>query len=408
MKIKTNLIILLGLFLFTSLQAQESRTEICIDFRLNSHTIDSTYMDNASRLDELMCIIKQLHTDTTKVIVEVTFSGVASPEGNSQINQRLAQKRMLALENYVRTHISLPENLIIRHSDYYIPWHYLINKVETSDISYKQEVLSILRSPRKYVPYYNNTTIDSRVPALQKLDGGRVWRTLSTRYFAQMRHACAVFATIVQKPELEPIVVPEPVDTMTADTAVVVLPIVVPQPEAWVRRIYVKTNTIGLSMGIANAAVEIDMAKHWSFTLPVYYSAWDYFTSDVKFRTLCFQPEVRYWLREDHAGWFAGAHFGLAWFNYAKGSDWRYQDHEGDTPLVGGGISGGYRMPISKNGKWWMEFSLGAGAYGLHYDIFHNEPNGQLVDTRKRTFYGIDQAAISFAYRFDLKKGGKQ
>ena len=112
MKIKTNLIILLGLFLFTSLQAQESRTEICIDFRLNSHTIDSTYMDNASRLDELMCIIKQLHTDTTKVIVEVTFSGVASPEGNSQINQRLAQKRMLALENYVRTHISLPENLI--------------------------------------------------------------------------------------------------------------------------------------------------------------------------------------------------------------------------------------------------------------------------------------------------------
>lgn len=55
-----------------------------------------------------------------------------------------------------------------------------------------------------------------------------------------------------------------------------------------------------------------------------------------------------------------------------------------------------------------MEFSLGTGVYKLHYDIFHNEPNGQRIDTRKRMFFGIDQAAVSFAYRFDWKKGGKR
>ena len=77
-------------------------------------------------------------------------------------------------------------------------------------------------------------------------------------------------------------------------------------------------------MLIGHIAVEMDLAKHWSFALPVYYSALNFFTSDMKFRTLCFQPEVRYWLDENNQGWFGGAHLGLAWFNYAKGENTIY------------------------------------------------------------------------------------
>ena len=172
------------------------------------------------------------------------------------------------------------------------------------------------------------------------------------------------------------------------------------------RHWYLKSNTVGWGMLIANIAGEIDFANHWSATLPVYYSALNYFTSTVKFRTLCFQPEVRYWLSPENVGWYGGAHLGLAWFNYAKGGDWRYQDHNRHTPAYGGGISVGYRMPIAKNNRWFMEFSLGGGVYKLHYDVFHNHHNGQMTDIRKRTFYGIDNVAVSFAYRFDLKKKG--
>ena len=410
MKVKLYIILFLGFSLSCGVMAQEKRTEICIDFRLNSHSIDSTYMDNAARLDEIMALFGQLRNDSTLSVVQVTFSGVASPEGHSQINQRLAKGRMLALEDYVRSHIDLPDSLVIYHDDHYIPWQYLTAEVEASDISHKEEVLSILRSPKKYVPYNKDKTIDSRVPALQQLDGGRTWRTLNRRFFDKMRNACAVLLTVKVEPapEPEPVVVPEPVDTVAVDTIPVMAPAAIPVAEEKVRHLYVKTNAVGWGMLISNIAAEIDLAEHWSFTLPVYYSALNYFTSDVKFRTLCFQPEVRYWLREDNQGWFAGAHFGLAWFNYAKGGEWRYQDRKGRTPLIGGGISGGYRMPISKNHKWWMEFALGAGAYKLHYDIFHNGHNGQRVDTRKRTFFGIDQVAVSFAYRFDLKKGGKR
>lgn len=66
-------------------------------------------------------------------------------------------------------------------------------------------------------------------------------------------------------------------------------------------------------------------------------------------------------------------------------------------------------MPISKDNRWRMEFSLGAGVYPLHYDVFHNTKktkDGLMTETIKKTYWGIDQAAISFLYTFDLKKKG--
>ncbi|MBQ2858625.1 MAG: DUF3575 domain-containing protein, partial [Bacteroidaceae bacterium] len=141
----------------------------------------------------------------------------------------------------------------------------------------------------------------------------------------------------------------------------------------------------------------------------IYYSAWDYFKSTLKFRTFNVQPEVRYWMDENNEGWFAGAHFGAAFYNYALGGDWRYQDHGRETPSWGGGISGGYRMPLSKNRRWKLEFTLGAGVYASHYDRFYNEPNGRLEGDYKKTFFGLDNVAVTIAYRFDLnKKGGKR
>ena len=168
-------------------------------------------------------------------------------------------------------------------------------------------------------------------------------------------------------------------------------------------------NALGWALAIANAAVEIDLCKHWSFNLPVYYSAWDYFSETVKFRTFAVQPEIRYWFstkENRNNGWFAGGHFGLAYYNIATNGEYRTQDHDGTSPALGGGLAVGYRMPISKNNRWKMEFSIGAGVYKLHHDKFRNYHNELLVYTEKKTYIGIDQASVSFSYTFDLKRKG--
>ncbi len=182
----------------------------------------------------------------------------------------------------------------------------------------------------------------------------------------------------------------------------------VPAGEEWQRKLYVKTNAAGLGLLMANAAAEIDLQKHWSFHLPVYYSAWDYFKSTIKFRTFAVQPEARYWLDEDNGGWFFGAHFTMAYYNFASGGEFRTQDHNRKTPALGGGLSVGYRMPLSKDRRWQMECSAGAGICALHYDKFRNRSNGLLVCTEKRTYFGIDQVNVSFSYAFDLKKKGER
>ena len=416
MRINKLLYIILPLLIGSSpIHAQKERAEICIDFRVNSTSIDATYMDNALRLDEILQQIKKLHSDPLRNITQVTFSGVASPEGNSQLNRKLAGGRLLALEKYIRSHMDLPNDLVIRHNDTYIPWKYLIAQIEASDMAQKEEVLSILRSPSELVPYHNHTTIDSRIPALQQVDNGKVWAELNKRFFPQMRNACFVLITLQEKERQTPL--PETRSILADTTISMSIPTLeapaASEPSKWTRQLHVKTNAIGLGLGIANLAVEVDICKHLSFTLPVYYSAWDYFKTTIKFRTLGIQPEVRYWFRPDNEGWFVGAHFGMAYYNIAWNGDYRYQDHDRETPAMGGGLAAGYRTHLSKNKKWKMEFSLGGGVYQLNYDKFHNTPvtkEGLIVASSiKKTYWGLDQASISIAYAFDLmKKGGKR
>lgn len=180
----------------------------------------------------------------------------------------------------------------------------------------------------------------------------------------------------------------------------------IPSSEECHRKLHVKTNLPALGLAMANVGIEVDLAKHWSVTLPIYYSAWDYFTSSIKFRTFAVQPEFRYWFDENNGRWFMGAHCGVAYYNIATNGEYRIQDHDESSPAWGGGLSAGYRLPISRDNRWKMEFSVGAGAYALHYNKFRNKPDGLLVETKKKTYWGIDQIAVSLAYTFDLKKKG--
>ena len=401
--------------------SQERHTEIRIYFRVNSTVIDSSYSDNATRMQEIIESLRAIRQDSTINIIEVSFCGASSPEGSYQLNRKLAQGRLSALEKFIRREVDIPDSLITRN-DSYIPWDYLKSQIEDSGLIRKDEVIAILEEESLLVDYhYPNLHIDNRIVKLKKLDNGKVWQQMHKLFFERMRNACAVLVTYKKELPLVqvPIIVPDTVVVEPIVEAVEIVPdttaiveTVIPEIEGWSRKLHLKTNAIGLGLAIANVAAEVDLAKHWSFTLPIYYSAWDYFKSTIKFRTFAVQPEVRYWTDKNNDRWFVGAHFGLAYYNFAFNGDYRYQDHNRETPSIGGGVNIGYRMPISKNNRWRVEFSLGAGVYSRHYDKFHNTPrtkDGLMIESIKNTYWGIDQVAVSFSYSFDLKKkGGKR
>ena len=273
-------------------------------------------------------------------------------------------------------------------------------EIRTSQEPGYNEIDRVLHSDSTVIEYLPGRWADRRAFEIQRQ---KAYKTLNRNVFPSMRSAKAQITTTESVPDGEIALPTADYDPSGISVPAVDIPDAKPgDSREWTRGLYLKTNAVGWAMLISNIAVEVDINKYWSVTLPVYYSALNYFTRTRKLRTLAFQPEVRWWFAPK---WFVGAHFGVAQYNYAlSSSEWRYQDHNGNTPALGGGLSFGWRTPLGKSKHWMMELTAGAGCYRLKYDTFHNEVNGAMVSTTSRTFFGVDNAAVTFIYRFDLKR----
>ncbi len=406
--------------------AQERHTEILVVFPINAKNIIPEYGNNAEQLKKLKKIVEGLNSDSARKITSVEIVGSSSPDGGKEFNARLAEGRMTALENHIRSLSNFPLETT-RRSYEPITVDSLAALIRRSDLADKAAALKILQRAERSISIANNDKTDGRLLALKRLNGGRTWKEVNKRFLSDMRNAAAVIITFedTAKAQPAPLIFPAtPAVFETGETAVeakdivvdtaalippfTATPIVLPTiPTDWSRRVYLKSNTISWLMLISNVAAEIDINPSLSFSLPIYYSGINFFTLKLKMRTFGLQPELRYWFNKERR-FYLGAHLGLAYFNIALGGDYRYQDRSANNPALGGGISAGYRLPLSKNGRWATEFTIGAGIYDARYDRFVNEHNGKLVDSKRKTFFGIDNAAVTFSYSFDLKRKCKR
>ncbi len=338
-------------------------------------------------------------------LMHFEICGFSSPDGPEVFNAKLATDRARAIQAFFLNKYGIPASTF-EITSVAEDWDKTRQLVANSSFNGKDAVLSIID---------NTPNADVREKKLRALPSS--WRVLARDVFPRVRRAEMVIhytvgelhatlsdegtkiETPVPEPEPEPEIIPEPVDTVPAQA---------PAPE-WQRHAYVKTNIPAWFLLWINAAGEIDLAPHWSVNLSLYYSGFDYFQHRRKYRTFAVMSEIRWWPSKNNQGFFLAPHFGLAYYNVAFEGQYRYQDHDGTTPALGGGINLGCRFNVSRNKRWKMEFSVGFGIYHLDYDLFINERNGFLADRRHRTFYGIDNAALSICYMFDVKKkGGKK
>lgn len=160
------------------------------------------------------------------------------------------------------------------------------------------------------------------------------------------------------------------------------------------RYMALKTNIAYDVIAVPNLAFEIQCSKHISVEFPVMFSGWD--VSDKHaVRTFAIQPEGRWWLKQAGTGHFFGVHAHMALFN-VKWDENRYQNT--DRPLLGAGISYGYKLPFSKH--WGAEFTLGAGYANMKYNTYYNIDNGAQIETKSRNYWGITRLGISLSYHF--------
>ena len=424
------LLIICVTFALHSAKAQERtvkhRLVVDIPFYLaGGQESDIRYDMDSVALVKSLRDIELLNQDKTSTIKSVKFYSSVSPEGTINFNRKLGKLRLITTERLIRNRLDIPESIKVRYEERYIPWHsYLLPAIKAdSTVPYRKELIKLVyRKP-------GAKGADKRRIELKR--NSKLWKVAEKRYFAHMRKGGVIITVerpvygdaipthsnathslqsvhAVKTEAFSFLSASEVHKTTSSDVKSEVTLDKKKKQELQVEKsdlgISIKTNFVGWGLAILNIAAEIDFAKHWSFSLPIYYSAHNYFKPTVKFRTLATQPELRYWINPDNSGFFVGAHFGVASYNIAVDGMLRYQDHNGTTPALGGGISIGYRLPLTKNEKWNIEFTVGAGGYKLRYDTFYNIKNGRLVDTYDKTYWGIDNAAINISYRFDLKK----
>ena len=216
-------ILLLALCAWSIVSAKEHRTEIHLDFRLNSAVIEPSYSDNALQLQKIVDFIQQFENDPTLTLRRVSFCGSVSPEGSYELNRKLAYARLCALESKIRSEVDIPESIITRN-DSYISWEFLRRSVEESILPHKFEILEVLDMPI----YEQSDYPTKRIAKLREIDEGRVWWQLNDLYFSHMRNAYAVI--IYDEPEVTHIHTPEPVVTPIATE--IVTPITEPEEDS--------------------------------------------------------------------------------------------------------------------------------------------------------------------------------
>lgn len=414
-KIKATALFFISALIFThSAKGQEYRKiePVTTDTTLTytqPFAIDKDVVVTSTQLSEFSQEVDSImRTDT---ITHVSITGLASIDGPESLNKRLARSRALAMEKYLMETTSIPEGVITtawKGEDWKL-FRQLVS--EDPQIPMQKRVLQIIDS---------KMSLTAKEGGIKGLDNGNTWQYLAKHIFPMMRCAEVVLNVkhrfivpipeeIIEVEEVDEIVEEVPVVIEPEEPEVVVAETVEEVIEECRRNFYIKTDLPYWLMSWSNLAFEIDMAPHWSFNLPIYFSAVNYFKRNIKFRTFSFQPGVRYWLNGCNTGVYLEAHYGMGWWNFAFGGEYRYQDHFRKSPTMGGGIGAGYRLPVSKNGRWTMEFGGGVGVYRLDYDRFQNRPNGKLIDSHKKTVFFIDNVNVSISYSIPVeKKGGKK
>lgn len=377
--------------------AQVRTDSVRVYFRVNKSNFDPAFKQNGKVISDFIQRFRESQTnpDAQVVVESVLITSSASPEGPFSLNEELARNRQQAILDYLEGKITIAQEGAVRSTDA-IDWDMLRTLVLADSKmpqAYRDQILSKLDSgDRTSVNTLRGTPAgkylwDQIYPKMRTTSLVIVWEAWKGLEFPELCY---------DEAEVEPVVVDEnlfaPLDASYSAPALM---------EHLSRRgVLLKINALALPALIANLGVEVQPLPHFSISVPIYYSGWNWFSETIKFRTLATQPELRYWFDKDCQGLFLNAHATFGWYNVAWNGDYRYQDYAQKTPALGGGIGIGYKLPLGgKSSRWGLECGLGAGVLPLHYDIYYNVQNGRLAGEDQKTYWGIDQAFVSVTYR---------
>lgn len=408
------LILLLSLLWGGHAFASTVDDSVRVYFHHGYSVLDFSLRDNRKVLDDFVARMTALSADTSKHIISIYVEGNASPSGGHAANRKLSEQRAQRVIDYLRSQVPLPEALITVVADG-IDWDGLAALVEkATDLPARERILDILRNTPVWVYDSEGRIVDGCKKQLMDLQGGKVYRMLKERFFAELRNT---YIEVRYEQAPAPDTLPQVTDTVTSvspdaeakddaatDVATALATTTVRPIDGLLHRLAIKTNLLYDAILMPSLEVEYRINPRWSVNLEGDMAWWKN-TGKKKFYQLAtISPEGRYWFktRKPWHGHYIGLFGGFSWYDLENGKE----GYRGEA--VTAGLTYGYMFPITRSLS--LEAGIGLGYMNTRYQEYL-PIDGHFVyqQTKRMGYFGPLKLKFNLVWRLwkaDKEKGG--
>lgn len=394
-----------------------------------------SFRDNEERLTQFVNRIRRTMADSTLIVQDICITSSASPEGNTEANQRLSVNRGASLKQYLMYALNLPDS-VFRINPIGEDWGGFRQLALKYNVPRRDEVIAIIDQQPQMVTVDGKVT-DSRKLQLMALDGGKVWDYILETIFPELRSGNnIVVCHIVHRDAVpQPIYIygnPDrpygPQDGGAGNDGGDGLQPFGGQPQgasdssfppggtrssrAGKYHFAVKTNALFDLVACPNVEVEFPIGKHVSLMAEHWFPWYVFHHNSYAYELLNTGGELRYWFGDRSKksvlqGFFVGV------YGSALKYDFEYNDkgYQGESVLSTGATVG----KSWKLGRHWrMEASLSVGYAHCDYRYYERNPEIDLLiwqRTGKYNWIGPTKAKLSFGWLMGVprhKKGGNR
>jgi outer membrane protein OmpA-like peptidoglycan-associated protein len=161
--------------------------EFKVYFRVSRYDIDHGYLNNGETLLELVRSVREILASRDRRLVKIVVGGFASPEGGSELNNRLGLERALAMKKYIATRTGLGHDRIETYNGE-VDWEGLRQRIEESAMPEKRELLDIIDT----MPVWDSRRQVGRLGTIMRLNGGDTYRRLLRDHFPYLRSGATI------------------------------------------------------------------------------------------------------------------------------------------------------------------------------------------------------------------------
>ena len=150
-----------------------------VHFDLDKSTLRHDFRNNASTLDRIVDITRQILADTTSNVRVIQIVGLASVEGPVKHNEQLAASRGAALKKYIQQRVKIADSMfdVANGGE---AWTELRSQIEDLQFDGRDEMLRIIDT---------ESDVNKRELKLKTLRGGKPYSFLRDKVLADQRNS---------------------------------------------------------------------------------------------------------------------------------------------------------------------------------------------------------------------------